>query len=321
MELGVANASVKKQYKIFVPADKLKVLGQCSNKHGLFYVICHLTLLVCTASISVVALNSNHYVLGSLFILLYGVFFSFLGWAGLSHELSHGTVFKTRWGNEFLLKVVSFFLWNNRVYFKYSHALHHKYTLNTEKDYEVRLPIMLNLKTLLFGCFTGLFDFYRIFTITVKNSLNKVEGPLAATVFSQGGTKRKELVHNARIILLGHVSMMVAFFYFEAYMLIVFLSFGNFISPSLSKVFGFSQHMGMQSNVDDMRLSTRTVILPGFFSFLYWNMNYHLEHHMFPTIPFYQLPNLHKEIVYDSPQPVTGLFNVLKLVLTKNPRS
>jgi fatty acid desaturase len=33
--------------------------------------------------------------------------------------------------------------------------------------------------------------------------------------------------------------------------------------------------------------------------FLYWNMNYHVEHHMFPMVPYYRLPELHEEIKDD----------------------
>jgi fatty acid desaturase len=29
------------------------------------------------------------------------------------------------------------------------------------------------------------------------------------------------------------------------------------------------------------------------FRFLYWNMNYHLEHHLFPMVPFHALKRLH----------------------------
>jgi fatty acid desaturase len=33
--------------------------------------------------------------------------------------------------------------------------------------------------------------------------------------------------------------------------------------------------------------------------FLYWNMNYHVEHHMFPMVPYHRLAQLHEEIKHD----------------------
>jgi fatty acid desaturase len=38
-----------------------------------------------------------------------------------------------------------------------------------------------------------------------------------------------------------------------------------------------------------------------FFRFVYWNMNYHVEHHMFPMIPYHALPKLHAAIKADCP--------------------
>jgi fatty acid desaturase len=35
--------------------------------------------------------------------------------------------------------------------------------------------------------------------------------------------------------------------------------------------------------------------------FIYWNMNYHVEHHMFPMVPYHALPKLHAMIKHDLP--------------------
>jgi fatty acid desaturase len=35
-------------------------------------------------------------------------------------------------------------------------------------------------------------------------------------------------------------------------------------------------------------------------------MNYHVEHHMFPMVPYHALPELHKEMKGDCPQPYAG---------------
>jgi fatty acid desaturase len=37
--------------------------------------------------------------------------------------------------------------------------------------------------------------------------------------------------------------------------------------------------------------------------FIYWNMNYHVEHHMFPMVPYHALPRLHEVIRDDLPPP------------------
>jgi len=39
------------------------------------------------------------------------------------------------------------------------------------------------------------------------------------------------------------------------------------------------------------------------FRFLYWNMNYHVDHHMFPMVPYHAVPALHAELRHDMPTP------------------
>ena len=43
----------------------------------------------------------------------------------------------------------------------------------------------------------------------------------------------------------------------------------------------------------DHRLNCRTVYMNPINRYLYWNMNYHVEHHMFPLVPYHALPRLH----------------------------
>ena len=53
---------------------------------------------------------------------------------------------------------------------------------------------------------------------------------------------------------------------------------------------GLLQHVGLADNVLDHRLNSRTVYMNPISRFIYWNMNYHVEHHMFPMVPYHALP-------------------------------
>ena len=48
--------------------------------------------------------------------------------------------------------------------------------------------------------------------------------------------------------------------------------------------------------------------------FLYANMNYHIEHHLYPSIPYYNLPQIHSLIKEkpDYPNYSNGLFELFK---------
>ncbi len=87
--------------------------------------------------------------------------------------------------------------------------------------------------------------------------------------------------------------------------------FGSWLMP----VYGLTQHAGLAENVLDHRLNCRTVYMCRLNRFLYWNMNYHVEHHMFPLVPYHRLPELHEAIKDDCPDPYPSLWNAWKEIL------
>ena len=76
----------------------------------------------------------------------------------------------------------------------------------------------------------------------------------------------------------------------------------------LGQLYDLTQHSGMGENVLDHRLNTRTIYMSRVNRFLYWNMNYHVEHHIFPMVPYHRLPELHEEIRRDLAPPYPSLW-------------
>ena len=65
----------------------------------------------------------------------------------------------------------------------------------------------------------------------------------------------------------------------------------------------------------DHRLNTRTVYLNPINRYLYWNMGYHVEHHMFPMVPYHALGKLHELMKADCPPPYNGLIEAYREVI------
>ena len=59
------------------------------------------------------------------------------------------------------------------------------------------------------------------------------------------------------------------------------------------------------SHVPDFRKCVRTITLDPVSQFLYWYMNWHLEHHMYAAVPCYNLEKLHRVVAHDMPEPRT----------------
>jgi len=176
-------------------------------------------------------------------------------------------------------------------------------------DLEVALPIRLTLM----GFFkVGFVDVWRLrdtLKTTVRISLGKLEGEWEHHLFPDTDTdNRRALVNSSRFLLAGHATIVGVSIYFDLWLLPVLTTFGSFYGGWLRYLCNNTQHAGLQDKVPDFRCSCRTVILNPFLKFLYWQMNYHIEHHMYAAIPCYNLGRLHREIQEDLPLCPVGLW-------------
>jgi len=64
------------------------------------------------------------------------------------------------------------------------------------------------------------------------------------------------------------------------------------IAMIFANVRSWAEHT--QTIPGDLLTQTRTVVSNRVVSFLMCNLNYHLEHHLCPSIPWYNLPAMHK---------------------------
>ena len=80
----------------------------------------------------------------------------------------------------------------------------------------------------------------------------------------------------------------------------------------LNWIIGFPQHAGLSENALDHKTNTRNVMVNPMIAFLCMNMHYHLDHHMFPQVPFYHLPKLHNLIKGQLPNSYPSLWACYK---------
>jgi fatty acid desaturase len=58
----------------------------------------------------------------------------------------------------------------------------------------------------------------------------------------------------------------------------------------LHQIFSLTQHAELAEKVRDHGLNRHTVEMNVVFRFLYFRENYHIQHHMFPMVPFMLCP-------------------------------
>jgi len=300
-------------YRTPIAADALAQLTKRSDVQGAVHVFAHLTLLCLTGAASYWVYLGQHYLLSILLLLAHGSCYSFLGWAGAGHELVHRTVFKSRRCNDFFLFLFAFLTWNNYVYFRASHVRHHQATVFSELDGEVKLPQTIQYRDWLWSLTFNLPACYRAIRIVAENSCNIIKGQWGEKLFPASEHEaRHKVVLAARLVLFGHLLLATAFVMTGHWPLLLLVTFAPFIADWLNKVLALAQHCGMQGNVTDFRLNSRTVLLHPFLAFLYWQMNYHIEHHMYPGVPFYQLAGLRQQLAHDLPEAPRGVIAALR---------
>ena len=96
----------------------------------------------------------------------------------------------------------------------------------------------------------------------------------------------------------------------------LFLVLPSFYGVWLLWIFATTQHAGLREDVLDHRLNTRTVHMNPIARFLYLNMNYHLEHHLFPGVPYHALPALHDEVKDYLPPPKSSIAEAYREIVT-----
>jgi fatty acid desaturase len=98
--------------------------------------------------------------------------------------------------------------------------------------------------------------------------------------------------------------------------LIVVFTFGTQYCTWLGFLCGVPQHYGLNPDTPDFRFNSRTFTCSWLPAFYYWNMQYHLEHHMYPAVPFYNLPKLRAAIKHDLPPAPHGLLATWRELLS-----
>src|SRR5262249_8004258 len=76
-----------------------------------------------------------------------------------------------------------------------------------------------------------------------------------------------------------------------------------------------SPHAGLDENVYDHRLNTRSVHFDPLCGFLDFDMNYHIEHNLSPLVPFYNLPKRHEEMKHELPRTYNGFIDVYREIV------
>ena len=226
--------------------------------------------------------------------IVYGVFY---GSAGDSrwHECGHGTAFKTRWMNDAVYHIASFFMLREPTIWRWSHTRHHTDTIIVGRDPEIAAPRPPDFFVLLLNFFA----IPNTWTALKKLALHSAGRLNAEELTFVPAMERWKVYLIARIYIALLAGAALACVWTGSVLPAMYIGLPTLYGGFMSHFFGLTQHAGLAEDVIDHRLNARTVYMNPLFRFIYWNMNYHVEHHMFPMVPYHALPRLHAAIKAD----------------------
>lgn len=303
-EHGLANAQ---WYSCAIPRPRLRELMQRKDGPAIRDTLLWFALLAVTGTLGCLTWGSWWAVLP---FAAYGVLYgssSDSRW----HECGHRTAFKTVGMNDVIYEIASFMVLHESVPWRWSHTRHHTDTIIVGRDPEIgapRPPDLLGIALAAFALKGGPKEFYKM----GRHCFGRLT-PAEKTYIPD--SERPKVYRNARIYILIYLAVIAWAIALRSFLPLMLIGLPSFYGAWLGLIFGLTQHAGLAEDVLDHRLNCRTVRMNFVCRYLYWNMNYHLEHHMFPMVPYHALGRLHQELKDDMPKPYRGLWEAYREII------
>ncbi len=284
----------------------LKELSKRSDRRAMPWIGGHLALLL---------------IFGTAAVLTWGTWWALpclLAYCGVwgcatsaVHELCHKTPFRSRWLNDAALWIFGWMVQMEPVSLRWAHAGHHSHTHFDEGDTELSEPNPVTWKKF-FAIGSGLGGTY----FYSKSLLLQAFGKISDEMLEVIPPKRvPEAVFNARAMTALYAAVFLLAVIMQSWLPIALTLGARIIGGPISGFLHLTQHTCLQMNVRDHRHSTRSFTAGPVLRFFYFNMNHHIEHHMFPMVPFYNLPRLSQALESQLPPPCRGIAGVYREII------
>ncbi len=206
------------------------------------------------------------------------------------HEGMHNTLFASRFWNRWISAMLGWVFCISFTAYKVMHTRHHNY-LGDPRDPDDYQNYLKN-KPLLWAMHYGrliLGPYLYIFVI-----------PVLALRYGSPLERRHVIEEYIALISVYVVAALVI----PANLLLYMWFLPLVITAHMTAVRGLTQH-GI-TNAQDPFIASRSIQANRIVAFFLLNENFHLEHHLFPEIPSYNLAEVHKLIWPRLPRVVTG---------------
>ena len=179
------------------------------------------------------------------------------------HETSHRTAFKSKFWNDFFYQISSYMNNFEPVRWRYSHFKHHSFTaFNDPFDFEIviRKPIdLFYFFSFFIPFFQNIFFIHKSLQVeTLKHALGFTTDVMAQCIPEE---KRSKCRNSARIHVAIWIGAIILSIIFKSWFPVLYIVLPGIYGATLNKLFGLTQHTGLEVNIKDHRYSSRTVYI------------------------------------------------------------
>ena len=272
-----------------ISPQALRGLMQRSDMHGALQMASHLAAIAISGTLLWQLWGSFWAV---PVFLIHGILINFLYAA--QHELSHTTVFKTKWLNMVFGRAVGFIMIFARDFDWIQHSAHHQHTQDWDKDGElVRAPYTLRGYLL---WMTGLTYWVTRVTRLMRMSRGIVLEPYVRA------DQHSLVIAEARWHLAGYALIVVLSVVFQSWAAVILWLAPMILTKPVHQLQNTIEHLGLSHESDIFR-NTRSTRTNALLRWLCWQMPYHTAHHAFPSVPFWQLKDLDAKLRDNGAEP------------------
>ena len=308
------EVNLNKYYRCKVNKEVLKELSKKSDLKGFIHIIVFFSFLVTSGYLVFYTWGTWWSI---IWIFIYGNIYSFAN--AIWHETGHRTAFKSIIFNEIFYYISCYMACFEPTRWRYTHFIHHGNTYSTENPYDHEIEYQNDLKKTPIKLISEITPFSNLFYIknditfeVAKHALGIETKVMRDSIPVQA---RSRCIFISRIYVFIWLTVVSISIYIGSWLPLLYFVLPHFYGKTIHKLVAFTQHAGLARDVKDLRLSTRDMLLNPILSFLYWKMEYHCVHHMFPNIPSYNLDKLYRHIKDQLPEPKNGLIDAYKEII------
>jgi fatty acid desaturase len=267
--------------------QRLAPFLQRSDARGLAQALLHLAAI--GASGLAVWLARPYWWLLLPAMALHGLLLTFLFAA--AHETIHRSAFRSRWLNQAMGWLAGAVLVLPPDYFRAFHFAHHAHTSDPASDPELAYPKPATRRAYLWHV-SGLPYWIGQLKVTLTHALGRVPESFISPRMTP------KIVREARLLLALYAALLAVSIALQSTALVWLWIVPALLGQPFLRLFLLAEHWGCPEGRDMLR-NTRTTKTNALVCRLTWNMPYHVEHHAYPAVPFFALPDLHPLIRAD----------------------